>query len=154
MMITGLIVFSVAAIDTWAGSLTASDLSGRWELLEIESQPVQAASKDALPIFTIKDKSIEGFDGCNRFWGRLDQPGSIASTRRGCMGTNLKLPLDLSDPLSHLGAGKIDNERLVLPKRAGIPASVFKRAVRHLKSGKSISNRIRGLAFPTDSRLT
>lgn len=128
MMMTGLAAFGVGAIAAFAGSLTASDLQGSWKLVEIKYQPVRPAAVNALPVFTIKDQSIEGFDGCNSFWGRLDQPGSIASTRRGCLDGSLKLPLDLTDPMSHLQAGKIDKGRLMLPEREEIPESVFERA--------------------------
>lgn len=127
MMMTGLAVFSVGVIAAFAGSLSASDLHGSWELVEIKSQPVQPTAVNALPMFTIKDQSIEGFDGCNDFWGRLDQPGSIASTRRGCPDGSLKLPLDLTDPMAHLQAGRLDKGRLILPAREEIPESVFKR---------------------------
>ena len=127
MMMTGLAAADVGAIAACAGSLTASDLQGSWQLVAINSQPVRPAAVDALPVFTIKDQSIEGFDGCNSFWGRLDQPGSIVSTRRGCLDGSLKLPLDLTDPMAHLKAGRIDTGRLILPKRAAIPESVFKR---------------------------
>jgi hypothetical protein len=127
MLMTGLAVFGVGAIAARAGSLTTRDLQGSWQLVEINSQPVRPAVGGALLAFTITDGSIEGFDGCNSFWGRLDQPGSMASTRRGCPDGSLKLPLDLTDPMSHLKAGRIDTGRLMLPERAGIPASVFTR---------------------------
>jgi heat shock protein HslJ len=127
MMMTGLAAFGVGAIAAFAVSLTARDLHGSWKLVEISSQPVRPAAVNALPVFTIKDQSIEGFDGCNSFWGRLDQPGSIASTRRGCLDGSLKLPLDLTDPMSHLKAGRIDKGRLILPEREEIPESVFER---------------------------
>jgi hypothetical protein len=127
MMMTGLAAFGVSAIAAFAGSLTANDLQGSWKLAEIQSQSVRPAAVNALPVFTIKDQSIEGFDGCNSFWGRLDQPGSIASTRRGCLDGSLKVPLDLTDPMSHLKAGRIDKGRLILPEREAIPASVFER---------------------------
>jgi heat shock protein HslJ len=127
MMMTGLAGFGVGTIAAFAGSLTASDLQGSWKLVEIQSQPVQPAAVNALPMFTVKDQSIEGFDGCNNFWGRLDQPGSIASTRRGCPDGSLKLPLDLTDPMSHLKASRVDKGRLILPERAEIPESVFER---------------------------
>ena len=125
MMMTGLAAFGVGA--AFAGSLTASDLQGSWKLVEIKSQPVRPTAGNALPVFTIKNQAIEGFDGCNSFWGRLDRPGSIASTRRGCLDGSLKLPLDLTDPMSHLNAGKIDKGRLILREREEIPESVFER---------------------------
>ena len=39
----------------------------------------------------------------------------------------LKLPLDLSDPMSHLKSGQIEQGRLILPQRDAIPAAVFER---------------------------
>ncbi|MGH8543012.1 MAG: META domain-containing protein [Gammaproteobacteria bacterium] len=127
MMMTALAAFGVGAIAAFADSLTAGDLQGSWKMVEIKSQPVRPAAANALPVFTIKDQSIEGFDGCNSFWGRLDQPGGIASTRRGCLDGSLKLPLDLTDPMSHLKAGKVDKGRLILPEREELPESVFER---------------------------
>lgn len=125
MMLAGLATFDIGAMDAIAGPLTARDLQGGWKLVEIKSRPVRPVAANALPGFTIKDQSIEGFDGCNTFAGRLDQPGSIVATRRGCPEKVLKLPLDLADPMSHLRAGKIDRARLVLPARGPIPASAF-----------------------------
>ena len=127
MMMTGFVAFGVSTMAAFAGSLNISDLQGSWRLVEIQSQPVRPAAEHEVPVFTIKDQSIEGFDGCNSFWGRLDQPGSMASTRRGCLDGNVKLPLDLTDPMSHLKAGRIDKGRLILPERGAIPASVFER---------------------------
>jgi len=127
MMMTGLTVFGVGAIAAFPGSLTNSDVQGQWRLAEIRFQPVRPAAKSELPMFIIKDQSIEGFDGCNSFWGRLDQPGTMTSTRRGCVDGALKLPLDLTDPMSHLKAGRIDKGRLILPERGAIPGSVFER---------------------------
>jgi hypothetical protein len=126
-LMTGLAAFGVGAIAASAGALSARDLQGSWRLVEINSQPVRPGSVQALPVFTIKDQSIEGFDGCNSFWGRLDQPGSIAATRRGCPDGTLKLPLDLSDPRSHLHAGRLEKGRLLLPARGEIPEAAFER---------------------------
>jgi heat shock protein HslJ len=127
MTTTGLAAIGVGTVVAFAGSMAARDLEGGWRLVEITSQPVQPTAGHALPVFTVKEQVIEGFDGCNNFWGRLDQPGSTVSTRRGCPDGTLKLPLDLADPLSHLEAGRVDKGRLILPQRGGIPESVFER---------------------------
>lgn len=123
----GLVTFGVVAVAAGAGPLTADDLQGTWKLREMRSRPVRPETAEALPRFTIRNQAIEGFDGCNEFWGRLDQPGSMASTRRGCPDARLTLPLDLADPWSHLQAGKVDGGRLMLPERGTVPASVFER---------------------------
>jgi heat shock protein HslJ len=113
-----------------AEPLTARDLQGNWSLIEIDSRPVPVPSPtagNALPHFTIKGQSIQGFDGCNDFSGLLDKPGSIGSTRRGCLEEALKLPLDLSDPMPQLKAGKIEKGRLVLPPSGTMPESAFQK---------------------------
>jgi hypothetical protein len=127
-LVAGLMAVAVIALPACAGPLAAGDLQGTWTLREVRSRPVQPATPEALPRFTIKGQAIEGFDGCNQFWGRLDQPGSIGSTRRGCPDGTLKLPLDLADPWAHLRAGRLDRARLILPERGGLPPAVFERA--------------------------
>ena len=127
MIVGGMAMLALGAVAVCAGPLTPRDLQGTWELAEIASRPVAPTAANARPSFTIKDQSIEGFDGCNNFSGRLDKPGAIASTRRGCPDDVVKLPLDLTDAWSHLQAGKIQDGALVLPARAGLPASVFRR---------------------------
>lgn len=123
------VALGVIAGCAYAGPLKPSELQGSWTLVEVNSQPVTSRTPDALPNFTIKNESIEGFDGCNSFSGRLDRPGSITSTRRGCAGDVVKLPLDLADPLAHLKEGRIEKDTLILPARQDMPASVFKRVV-------------------------
>lgn len=127
MIARGVAALGVTAVALCAGQLTTADLQGTWELVEIQSRPVERRGTNPLPMFTIKDQTIDGFDGCNQFWGRLDKPGGIASTRRGCLDEAIKLPLDLANAMSHLEAGRVERERLVLPARAGMPASVFRR---------------------------
>jgi heat shock protein HslJ len=127
MIVGGIATLALGVVAVCAGPLTAADLQGTWELVEIGSRPVPPTAATALPAFTIKRQSIEGFDGCNNFSGRLDKPGSVVSTRRGCLDDVVKLPLDLTDPLAHLLAGKVQNDTLVLPARAGTAASVFRR---------------------------
>jgi heat shock protein HslJ len=126
-LLTVLGAFTAAALPACAGVQGAAGLQGTWKLAEIKSQPVRPPAGGKLPAFTIKNQLIEGFDGCNDFSGRLDQPGSITSTRRGCSERTLMLPLDLSDPMSHLRGATIDKQRLILPERGTLPASVFER---------------------------
>jgi heat shock protein HslJ len=127
MVVGAIVAFGFSALAVCAGPLTANELNGSWELVQVGSQPVRAPAATALPTFTIKDQTIEGFDGCNNFSGRLDKPGSITSTRRGCPDGAIKLPLDLADPMSHLQAGTVRNGTLSLPAREGIANSLFKR---------------------------
>jgi heat shock protein HslJ len=127
-LMTGMAVIGFGTTAAGADCLTVGDLQGSWKLMEIQSKPVQVAAGNEPPMFTIKDQSIEGFDGCNRFGGRLDQPGRIMSTQMGCPDGKLKLPVDLADPMSHLKEGRIEKGRLILPERGGLPSSVFERA--------------------------
>jgi heat shock protein HslJ len=120
-------MLALSSLHMSAGQMKTADLNGTWELIEVHSRPVQPAAASARPSFTIKDQSIEGFDGCNTFSGRLDKPGSIVSTRRGCAEDIVKLPLDLADPLSHLESGKVHGDTLTLPARNGLAHSVFRR---------------------------
>ena len=125
-VIAGLAALAGSVTTAFGSPLTIDDLKGTWTLVEIRSRPVPPTP--VLPVFTIKDRSIEGFDGCNSFQGRLDQPGSIVSTRRGCPDGAVKLPLDLRDPMSRLKEGTIDNGRLILPARADLPEAIFRRS--------------------------
>jgi heat shock protein HslJ len=127
MIVGGLAALSVGVLTVCAAPSATRDLDGTWELVEIDSRPIARPTSGERLTFTIKGSTIEGFDGCNTFSGRLDQPGGIASTRRGCADDIVKLPLDLANAKSHLEAGRIDGERLLLPARPGIPASVFAR---------------------------
>ena len=123
------IVAILAGLSSLVGSASAwaeAGLDGTWRLLSVDSRPV-AKGLAGLPYFTVKGQLISGFDGCNQFSGRLDQPVSIAATRMGCAEGAVKLPLDLSKVAAHLDAGKIGKKYLELPGRKPFPASVFVR---------------------------
>jgi heat shock protein HslJ len=125
LALTGLVGCGISTAPT--GEVKTGDLQGTWRLAEIDSKPVASSPESSLPSFTVKDQAIEGFDGCNTFTGRLDRPGSISSTRRGCPDDVVKLPLDLGDPMRQLKEGRIEKDRLILPARDPMPASVFSR---------------------------
>ena len=120
-------VVGMTAVALCARQPTVAHLNGTWELAQMHTRPLQQIGANPLPTFTVTGDVIEGFDGCNKFWGRLDKPGGLASTRRGCVDDAVKLPLDLTDPKSHLEAGRLERDTLVLPARAGMPASTFRR---------------------------
>lgn len=125
MIMAGAAFLGLSTAAALSGCRVSSDLQGNWRLVEMGSQPVRAIAGKELPGFTIKDQSIEGFDGCNRFGGRLDQPGRLVSTQMACPNETLRLPLDLTDPMSHLKGGRVENGKLTLPARGDMPASVF-----------------------------
>lgn len=102
-------------------------LEGSWRLTSIASSPLESPAADELPFFTIKGMSVEGFDGCNQFFGPLDRPGAIGATRRACPAGTLVLPLDLSDLAAHLRTGRIEGDVLAVPARGPYPASTYVR---------------------------
>ncbi len=113
---------------SFAGELTLDDLQGKWKLVTIGGQAVVSQSDpDLMPRFSIEDLTINGFDGCNRFWGQLDKPGSIASTRMACPESTLKIPLDMNDVFSHLKMGKMTGKNLILPALGSLSESVFEK---------------------------
>ena len=114
-------------VSAGAAPLHGQNLDGTWTLVEVDARPVSATPAERVPSFTVKGHDISGFDGCNMFQGRLDKPGSITSTRRGCPDGIVRLPLDLGDPMAHLAAAPMDGKRLRLPARNSLPASVLMR---------------------------
>lgn len=116
-----------ASTSSGGGAVTAQGLDGTWRLYSVNAQPV-AEGQPRLPFFTISGRMINGFDGCNQFFGRIDQPLSVGATRMGCPPGALRLPLDLDDAGAHLDAGTIENGSLALPARGRFPASVYVRA--------------------------
>lgn len=102
-------------------------LDGTWVLVEVGGKRVSVGAGQA-PNFTISGKEISGFDGCNRFGGRLDRPGEIVATRMACLGDYVALPLDFEDVAAHLSRGKRSGDTLRLPAWGDFPASVFKRS--------------------------
>lgn len=99
---------------------------GTWVLSRSGSTKLQDTQAN-LPFFTIVGGAISGFDGCNRFAGRLDLPHRIVTGQRACLRAHLKLPLDLSNPVAHLKAGRMSGGRLLLPARSGFEDSEFHR---------------------------
>lgn len=117
----------LAVGTSFAGELSLNDLQGGWKLVTIGGQPVSQADPNLLPQFSIKDQTINGFDGCNRFWGQLDKPGSIAATRMACPESALRIPIDMNDVFSHLKMGTMTGKNLVLPALGSLPESVFEK---------------------------
>jgi heat shock protein HslJ len=127
-LISGIaMLFFVGITVSLAGELSINELQGSWKLVEMDGKTVAQPQTATLPKFSITGQAISGFDGCNQFWGQLDQPGSIGKTRMACPDTKLSLPLDFSDPLPQLKAGRIDIGRLVLPAWKSLPGSVYRK---------------------------
>ena len=121
-------IIAVVGISNACATASIASLEGTWRLVSVDSRPLRQLPADQVPYFTITGMSISGFDGCNSFDGRIDQPGNISATRRGCLEDTIKLPLDLGDLPSHLQTGTIDKNSLSVPARGQFPASMFERS--------------------------
>lgn len=97
-------------------------LQGRWVLESIAGRPVNA---DGALFFAIDGSSIQGFDGCNHFGGRLDEPEKMRTSQRGCDPNALRLPLQLPDPRRQLEAGTVEGDRLTLAMPGATGDAVF-----------------------------
>lgn len=126
VVLGGAICAGLALMMTSADAVGINSLTGSWVLAKSGSRVIVQGARE-LPNFTIKNGTISGYDGCNRFGGPLDQPGHIRQTRRACAAQGEKLPLDLNDALAHLKSGHLSGGNLVLPARGGLPASEFRR---------------------------
>lgn len=109
-------------------------LDGTWWLVSSGSGASGQLPANEAPFFTVTDMTVQGFDGCNHFSGRLDQPGEINSTRAGCSDSVVRLPLDLNDLLTHLKTGRFENGVLIVPARGRFPEATF---IRHGGAPKS-----------------
>ena len=121
-------IIAVAGMSNACATASLASLEGTWRLVSIDSKPLRQLPADQVPYFTITGMTVSGFDGCNSFDGRIDQPGNISSTRRGCLEDTIKLPLDLGDLLPHLQAGTIEKNSLSVPPRDQFPSSMFERS--------------------------
>src|SRR5262245_27783503 len=121
-------IFALALASAEIGyALASARLEGTWRLVSVDARPLGQLPISQVPFFTVTGMTVNGFDGCNSFSGRIDQPGSIVATRRGCPEEIIKLPLDLGDLSAHLQTGTIDKNSLSVPARGRFPASTFER---------------------------
>lgn len=121
------IIFLIGTIINWAWAV--STLDGSWRLVAIDSKPLAPMPASRVPFFVINGdgKEVSGFDGCNDFSGRIDNPGGIMTTRIGCPESAIKLPLDLGSFLNHLRSGIILENTISIPAAGLYPASIFER---------------------------
>lgn len=89
-----------------------ADLNGTWRMVELAGEPVPHKPKI---FFRLEDELLSGFDGCNRFSGPVAQPEKIRSIGRGCTNDQMRLPLDLKNPMEHLSSFKLIGGELTLP---------------------------------------
>ena len=119
------IIFLIGTIINWAWAV--STLDGSWRLVAIGAKRLAPMTASRVPFFVIDGEEVTGFDGCNDFSGRIDQPWGIVTTRIGCPESEIKLPLDLGNFLSHLRSGIVLENTLSIPATGLYPASVFER---------------------------
>ena len=71
-------------------SSAAEDLSGRWELIDVNGEDLKPFNEDESIHFVIKDSLITGYNGCNRMNGTVELDdasisfGPMAVTRMMC----------------------------------------------------------------------
>jgi hypothetical protein len=104
----------------------ASELDGTWRLASVGGSKVKG-DPTQVPYFTIRGAEIAGYDGCNRFSGRLDEPERIVKTERACAGKVIEIPLDLGNIGRDLATAARTDRILKLPKRGQFEESVFMR---------------------------
>ncbi len=113
-------------VSTSDGAPSADALEGRWTLIGIGGEAYRPAERARPPFFEIAGNQISGHDGCNMFNGPLQPAGQISATRMACPGGAI-LPLDLADVGAHLSMAQRSGDLLILPGRAGRPASRYRR---------------------------
>jgi len=121
-------IIAIAAIGNACATTSLASLEGTWRLVSVNSKRLEQLPADQVPYFKVTGIMVSGFDGCNSFDGRIDQPGNISSTRRGCLENTIKLPLDLGDFRSQLKAGTINKNSLSMPAYGQFPAAMFERS--------------------------
>lgn len=110
-----------------ASAMDISDLQGRWLLEKVNEV---AVSPDLERVyFEIKDQTIAGYDGCNRFGASLTEPSRVQRGQRGCPSEAGELqPFDYSNLLQQLTRAAVSGDRLSLPLPGGKGEASFRRA--------------------------
>ena len=81
---------SDSEVYTEPESSAAEDLSGRWELIDLNGEELKPFNEDESIHFVIKDSVITGYNGCNRMNGSVELDdasisfGPMAVTRMMC----------------------------------------------------------------------
>jgi hypothetical protein len=130
VVVSLLLAGSGIAALLWATSREACaaeyfELRGKWVLEAIDGTSVPSEKPEIF--FQIDGQNIVGYDGCNSFGGRVDQPTTIRRSQRACPSGTLVLPLDLSDPAAQLRNAIIEGNRLLLPMPAQGKLARFRR---------------------------
>jgi META domain len=107
------LILLFCALLTKANAMDISELKGRWVLEAINGRNVTFENLEIY--FEITERTITGYDGCNRFGGSTAQPFIIQRSQRACPPETILLPLDLSDPAPQLSRATVSGDKLFLP---------------------------------------
>lgn len=123
--ITAILAAALVLTLTACNSIEAASMDGKWYLSNYGGQTVSRTANT--PFFVIDGNTITGFDGCNQFGGKLDDPNSLRVGQRACAGDYIKIPIDLSNAQNQLSNATLDGDLLTVPATGPFPASEFVR---------------------------
>lgn len=126
-----LITFCLASCKTSAQQKTSISLENQsWTLTEMNGEkPAVSDDSKAHILFSIADKKVSGYSGCNRFSAPYElaenklRIGNILSTRRACMGNNIEG--QLFEILKTTDKFSIENKTLILLDKSGKSIAKF-----------------------------
>lgn len=126
-----LISFCLASCKTSAQQKTNIKLENQnWTLTEMNGEkPEVSDDSKAHILFSLEDKKVSGYSGCNRFSAPYElvdnklQISNILSTRRACMGNNIEA--QLFEILKTTDKFSIENKTLILLDKAGKSIAKF-----------------------------
>jgi hypothetical protein len=124
---TACILLIASLIPTTGGCGNSVILDGSWRLISNGVESLGHLQHDQVPSFEISGTSMSGFDGCNKFSSRLDDPGSTTATRMGCAEETIMLPLDFANLRQHLDSGSVKDGKLHIPAHQTYPAVILER---------------------------
>lgn len=83
--------------DEVTGALSLALVAGtQWSLVELDGEPLPDGVKP--PTLEVREGRLSGFDGCNRYMGKIEDPapgevvvGPLAGTRMACPGPAMQL---------------------------------------------------------------
>jgi heat shock protein HslJ len=96
-------------------------ITGSWQLIQINEQPVDWSDAQAKPGLTVSDDNrVSGFSGCNQFFGQLSIQGNqlviekMGMTRKMCLSSDMFIEDTISAVLPKWSSYQLTNSQLVL----------------------------------------
>ncbi|WP_348945028.1 META and DUF4377 domain-containing protein [Chitinibacter sp. FCG-7] len=88
LTLAALASLQTATVASATSTTAATQLTGKYQLVELNAQPVSSFDQAAITLTISADGKLSGFAGCNRFHSKLTaEPlriGPVASTRKLC----------------------------------------------------------------------